>query len=158
MTTSLQDSCHELGEVLSRVLDGCEIILADLGRFDSYVGRYAVGRLVRRLAILSFWISAVAESLYRDHVGQGYVCVVLKEGTGIFIHRVEREELLPTRWTRAHGYTVLSVDGAVGIIEELARELDSGNWAKVVDWLNRYGKSPGLDFGSFPETHTTVNT
>ena len=159
MIKGLWDSCHELGEVLSRVLDGCETILDDLGRFDSYVGRYAVGRLIRRLAILSVWVSRVAESLYREHEGSGYVCVFLSEREGVHMLWVEREQIVANRERyRADGFTVLSVEEMVDIIEDLVRGLDSGNWAKVVDWLNRYGKSPGLDFERFPETHTTVNT
>ena len=159
MTTSLQDSCRELGEVLSRVQDGCETILADLRRFESYMALYGVRRLVRRLAILSSWVSWVAESLYREHEGQGYVCVFLSERQGVHILWVEREKLVANRERyRADGFTVLSVEEMVDIMEDLVRELDSGNWAKVVDWLNRYGKSPGLDFERFPETHTTGNT
>lgn len=159
MIKGLWDSCHELGEALSMVLDRCETILADLGRFDSYVGRYAVGRLVRRLAILSVWVARVAESLYRDHRRLGYVAVLLSEGSGIAIHWVEREKIVANKESyRSDGFTVLSVEEMVDIIEDLVRELDLGNWDKVVDWLNRYGKSPGLDFKRFPETHTTVNT
>lgn len=158
MIKGLWDSCHELGEILSRVLDGCEIILADLEGFNSYAGSYATSRLIRRLAILSSWVSWVAESLYREHGGQGYVCVFLSEREGVHALWVEREKLVADRESyRADGSTVLSVEEVVDIIDQLARELDSGNWAKVVDWLNRYGKSQGLDFERFPETHTTVN-
>ena len=72
---------------------------------------------------------------------------------------VEREQIVANRERyRADGFTVLSVEEMVDIIEDLVRELDSGNWAKVVDWLNRYGKSPGLDFERLPETHTTGDT
>ncbi len=159
MIKGLWDSCHELGEVLSRVLDGCEIILADLEGFNSYAGSYATSRLVRKLAILSHWITRMEGSLYRDHKDKGYVCVFLSEREGIHPLWIEREEIVADRERfRADGSTVLSVGEMVDIIEDLVRELDSGNWAKVVDWLNRYGKSQGLDFRSFPETHTTVNT
>ncbi len=159
MTGSLQDSCRESREVLSRVLDRCEIIFADLEGFNSYVASYAVGRLVRRLAILNVWVARVAESLYRDHGGQGYVCVFLSEREGVHVLWVEREQIVANRERyRTYGATVLSVQEMVDIIEGLARELDSGNWARVVDWLNRYGSSPGLDFDRFPETNRTGNT
>jgi hypothetical protein len=155
----LQDSCLELEQVLARVKDQCRDMLASLDRFNSYVASYAVGRLVRRLAILSSWVSAVAETLYREHESQGYVCVFLSEREGVHMLWVEREQIVAKRERyRAYGSTVLSVEEIVDIIDQLVRELDSGNWAKVVDWLHRYGKSPGLDFDRFPEIKTTGST
>ena len=156
---ALRGSCAKLAQVLAQVEERCQISLADLDRFNNYAGSYARFRLVRRLAILSFWVSGVAKSLYREHQGKGYVCVFLSEREGVHMLWVEREQIVANRERfRADGFTVLSVEEMVGKIEDLVRELDSDNWAKVVDWLNRYGKSPGLDFERFPETHTTGNT
>lgn len=156
---SLAGTCHELGAVLVQVMERCPDILTNLHRFEVYISSYAAHRLIRKLAILGVWVPSVAESLYKDHRGQGYVCVFLSEREGVHMLWVEREQIVANRERyRADGFTVLSVEEMVDIIEDLVRELDSGNWAKVVDWLHRYGKSQGLDFKRFPETHTTGNT
>ena len=144
---TLQDSCHELEQVLAQVNDRCQAISTKLNEFEEYVASYAVGRLVRKLTILGAWIIAQAESLYKQHKTQGYVCVFLSEARGINILWVEREEIVADKaYFEAYGSKVLSVEEATEIIIDLLNELASGNWAKVVDWVKNYGMSPGLDF------------
>lgn len=146
----LKETCGELEKVLSHIENDCQAILASLNEFDCYVGSYAVAGLTRKLQILSCWIIALAESLYKEHKGQGYVCVFLSEARGINILWVEREEIVADKaYFEAYGSKVLSVEEATEIIIDLLNELASGNWAKVVDWVNKYGNSPGLDFNKF---------
>lgn len=66
------------------------------------------------------------------------------------VYWVERKELVADKasW-RSYGWEVLSVDEAKTLLEGMAKELGAGNWAMVVNWLARYGKSPGLDFDRF---------
>jgi hypothetical protein len=63
----------------------------------------------------------------------------------------EREEIVVANKAdfEASGLKVLSVKEAADIIVDTLNELASGNWARVADWLKKYGKSPGLDFNSF---------
>jgi len=146
----LEEGCCELKQVLDQVEHDCQAILTKLNEFEEYVASYAIGRLVRKLTILGAWMIAQAESLYEQHKGQGYVCVFLSEARGINILWVEREEVVADKaYFEAYGSKVLSVSEAADIIIDLLNELSSGNWAKVVDWVKNYGRSPGLDFDKF---------
>lgn len=147
---TLGESCHALEKVLSCIGDDCQLILTSLDRFESCVCSYAIGRLIRKLRILGAWMIAQAESLYEQHKSQGYVCVFLSEARGINVLWVEKGEIVADKaYFEAYGSKVLSLEEATEIIIDLLNELASGNWATVVDWVNRYGKSPGLDFDKF---------
>lgn len=148
----LADSCHEFRQSLAR-LDGiCQGIRDNVEQFDSVTESYAFKKLFRRLYILSGWILACAKSLYIQHQGQGYVSVFLREGRGITILWVENEELVADKaHYEAGGSTVFSVEEATSIINGMMSQLGSGNWAEVVDWVYKYGRSPGLDFSRISE-------
>ena len=82
--------------------------------------------------------------------GKGYVCVFLTQKEGITVHWVENKEIVADKsWFEAYGSKVLSPDEAIFIICEMVDEIVSNNWVKVMEWLNKYGKSPGLDFDKF---------
>jgi hypothetical protein len=66
------------------------------------------------------------------------------------VYWVERKELVADKTHyRSFGWEVLSVDEAKAVLEGMAKELGAGNWAMVVNWLSKYGKSPGLDCDRF---------
>jgi hypothetical protein len=150
MMRMLRDSCHQLEQDLAKVKDCCQAILSKLDTFDNYVTSYAIQRLSRRLLILGYWIIGTAESLYKEHQGLGYVGVLLTYARGITIHWVETNGILADKaWFEACGSKVLSVEEVTGIIVDMLDELSAGNWAKVVDWVKKYGRSPGLAFDEF---------
>lgn len=147
---TFEENCNELERVLSGVEDHCQAILTDLNEFEEYAASYTIRRLVRKLTILAFWVIATTEQLYKEHSFQGYVCVFLSERNGLAAHWVETEEIVANKaFFEAGGSKVFSLEEANNIIAEMIKELGAGNWVKVVDWMNRYGKSPGLDFNKF---------
>jgi hypothetical protein len=145
---TIQDHVRE--QVLSQLEKRCLVMMSSLDRFDKYVSSYAVMRLIEKLSLLGAWVSMRAEALNREHRGEGYVCVFVSEAVGMNAYWVERKELVAdkARW-RSSGWEVLSVDEAKAVLEGIVKELDAGNWTTVVNWLARYGKSPGLDFDRF---------
>jgi len=148
--SKLSDSCAELQQVSSEVEERCLVMMSSLDRFDKYASSYAVMRLVDKLSLLGAWVSMRAEALHGEHKGQGYVCVFVGEAEGMNAYWVERKELVADKaWWRSFGREVLSVDEAKAVLEGMVKELDAGNWPTVVNWLARYGKSPGLDFDRF---------
>ena len=143
----LADSCHEFRQSLVRLYGICQRIQDNMEQFDKVIESYAFEKLTRRLYILSSWILAWAKSLYIEHQGQGYVTVFLREGRGITILWVETEDLVSDKaYYEAGGSMVFSVDEATSIINGMMSQLGPGNWAEVVDWVYKYGRSPGLDF------------
>lgn len=131
--------------------DTCRTRLASLDRFENYVNTCLVARLAHRLVVLTWWVGWKAELLSREHKGEGYVCLFLSEKEGLFAYWVEKPELVANKaGFQASGYTVLSQTEFIDIVMAMNQEWSSGNWANVVDWMNRYGKSPGLDFNRFP--------
>ena len=146
----IEKSCAELEQVLTRVEEDCHIITNCLEEFNRYVGQYGQYRLTLKLLILASWITARAKSLYEEHQGQGYVAVFLNMNEGTNIHWVSDEQIVADKaFYRARGIIVLSVDELSELALSLISELVSGSWAKVVDWLNKYGKSHRLDFTKF---------
>ena len=130
--------------------DHCQVILTELNEFEEYVASYAIRRLVRKLTVLAWWVITMAERLYKEHSFQGYVCVFLSERNGLAVHWVETEEIVANKaFFEAGGSKVLSLEEVNYIVAKMTKELGDGNWAKVMDWLNRHGKSPGLDFNKF---------
>jgi hypothetical protein len=147
---TLKDSCQELQQRLAQVEGQCQDTSNILLEFEGHVSSYIASRLIRKLRILAAWIIARAEALYKEHEGEGHVCVFFSKREGITLHWVERKEIVADRaWFVSHGLKVVSVPEAAGTIAQMADELASDNWAKVVDWLNNYGKFPGLDFTKF---------
>jgi len=149
----LADSCHEVRQSLAR-LDGiCRRIQDNLAQFDEAIESYAFKKLFRRLYFLSGWILNRAKSLYIQHQGQGYVCVFISESNGLDVYWVKEKEIVADKaYYEQYGLLVYSVEEASGIINGMMGQLGSGNWAEVVDWVKKYGKSPGLDFGKYSET------
>jgi len=147
---TLKNSCQELQQRLAQVEGQCQDTSNILLEFEDYVSSYVGGRLIRKLRILVAWTTAQAKMLYKEHEGEGHVCVFFSKREGITLHWVERKEIVADRaWFESHGLRVVSVPEAADIFVQMADELASDNWAKVVDWLSKYGKSPGLDFSKF---------
>ena len=144
----VRESCRKLEQVLGGIEKNCHEIVACVDEFDRYVGHCALDRLSRKLVILAGWVVARTQCLYKEHQGQGYVSVFVNEREGVNVLWVKDEEIVADKeYYKGHGSTVLSVGEANYLLFNLNRELASGNWAKVVDWIKRYGRSPGLDFG-----------
>ncbi len=144
---TIEESCRELRQVLGHVEHGCQIILTSLTEFEEYLATHAAGRLRRKLDILGGWINALAELRYKEHENQGYVCVFLSEANGFNVYWVKEEAIVADKaYYAQNGSKVLSVEEATGIIIDMMNNLASGNWAKVLDWVKKYAKSPGLDF------------
>jgi len=147
----LKEICSEVEKVLDHVENDCQVIIHSLNDFGNYVSSYAAWRLGRKLQILGSWIIVLVEGLYKEHKGKGYVCVFLTQKEGITVHWVETKKIVADKsWFEAYGSKVLSPEEAIGIICEMVDEIVSNNWVKVMEWLNKYGKSPGLDFSKFP--------
>lgn len=148
---TLNDACHELRLVLAQIEGECQDTRDHLNEFEKYAGSYAINRLIRKLAILSYWIIGKTKRQYEEHRGHGYVCVFLTERDGITVYWVEDEKIVADKsWFASFGSTVLSVEEAIDIICQLIKELGSNNWPRVIDWLSKYGKSPGLNFDKLP--------
>jgi len=147
---TLKDSCQELQQRLAQVEGQCQDISNILLEFEDHVSLHIASRLNRKLRIPATWIIVRAEALYEEHEGEGHVCVFFSKREGITLHWVERKEIVADRaWFVSYGLKVVSVPEAADTIAEMADELASDNWAKVVGWLSNYGKSPGLDFTKF---------
>lgn len=147
----LREICSELETILDHVESDCQVIIHGLNNLGNYASSYAVSRLVRKLQILGSWIIVLVERLYKEHKGHGHVCVFLTERDGITVHWVENKRIVADKsWFASFGETVLSLEEAIDLICHLMKEVGSNDWYQVVDWLGRYGKSPGLDFDKLP--------
>jgi len=151
MARPLNDACSEVDEILSQVDEQCLAMQVLLDEFCKCVSAYSVETLGRKLTILSQWVWLMAEALYRGCKSPGHVRVYMKENEGILVRWVGKQESVATNaWYKSKGWIDISfIELEQDIIEELQRELTLGNWRKVAGFLNKYGKSPGLDFDQF---------
>ena len=144
--SELKDACHELEQTMAQVEAECQVILACLDEFENYASLYVIVRLIKKLTILDQWVVSETVRLYKEHHGTGYVCVFLTQLDGIVACWVEDERIVANKARFASfGSTVISPEVAKEVIHQLTEHLQSNDWPRVVDWLSRYGKSPGLD-------------
>lgn len=137
----------EVERVLTHAEESCQEILDSVNKFDHYMGYYALGVLTNKLQDLAVWVVARAQILYKEHQGRGYVAVFISEREGVHALWVEDEKLVADRaYYKARGSTVLTVEELGRLLFDLSRKLVVGEWEEVLDWIKRYGKSPGLDF------------
>jgi hypothetical protein len=114
---------------------------------------YPATKLSRRLLGLATWIAASAVSLYDQHGGEGHVCVFLSAAEGTTLHWIENEKIVADRaGFQSRGFTVLSAPEVMDLIDDVFHESTTGGWEKAVEWLNKYGKSPGVDFSRLSQT------
>ena len=149
---TIEESCREVKQILSHVEHCCQLILTSLTEFEEYMTTYAAGRLRRKLDILGSWVNALTELRYKEHENQGYVCVFLSEANGFNVYWVKEKAIVADKaYYAQNGSKVLSVEEATSIIISMMNNLTSGNWAEVLDWVKKYGKSPRLDFSKYSE-------
>jgi hypothetical protein len=146
----MKDCCSHLQQDLHQLEIRCQAMVTNLNKCDTHVRSYVHVRLAQKLCVLNSWVTSLAESLYREHKSQGYVTVLLRPNIGVEVMWVESEALVADRasW-KTWGFTVVSVLEFGLLLSGVLGELTSGNWPKVVDWFNEYGKSPGLDLDQF---------
>ena len=76
----------------------------------------------------------------------------LSEANGFNVYWEKEKEIVADKdYYEQSGLLVYSVEEASGIINGMMGQLGSGNWAEVVDWVKKYGKSPELDFRKYSE-------
>lgn len=142
---TLQDACTELGQRLNQAEGECQAILASLSDYKGYAELYVISNLVKKLLILDQLVLSETNRLYKEHQGKGYVCVFLNERDGLVPYWVEDEKLIAdkARWA-SYGSIVTSPEATLYFIRQLGEHFESDDWPTVVDWLRKYGKSPGL--------------
>jgi hypothetical protein len=145
--TAPNDVYQEMAQSLLELEEACLSILKDLGEFENYAGSYSKNIILQKLSILAARMVDITKSLYEEHKGSGYVCAFLREQEGITVLWVEDREIVEDKsWYATCGSTVLSPEEVIDIICGLTEQLKANNWVEVVEWLNTYGKYPGLDF------------
>ena len=144
---TLNDVCQGMHQTLAHIQVRCDALGSSLAAFEDHVSMYPATKLSHRLLGLATWIAASTVSLYDQHGGEGHVCVFLSAGEGTTLHWVENEKIVADRaHFQSRGFTVLSPPEVMDLITDMIHESTSGGWEKVVEWLNKYGKSPGVDF------------
>jgi len=149
----LHDVCQGMHDTLGHVLVQSQALDASVSEFEDRANLYHATALCDRLQVLTARICASTVLLYGKHGGKGHVCVFLLEAVGIMFHWVANGEIVADKdWFQARGRTVLSVGEVMALIKDMIDESTIGSWEKAVEWLNKYGKSPRVDFSRIPGT------
>jgi len=144
---TLKNACDELQQTLSQVESDCHIILHSLDEFEVYASTFLVNRLLNKFGILAQLILRETKRLYTEHHGNGYVCVFFTERNGINILWIEDEKIVADKKRMAsYGSIVASPEVAIESMRQMIMSLESNQWPEVVQFLAKYGKSPGVDF------------
>lgn len=83
-------------------------------------------------------IMTEAQKLSKQHHGQGYVNIMINNMI-CGIYWMETEFSVDSKENlRRQGYLIISPEAMADVAKQLSEEVDSGQLAKAVTWLNRY--------------------
>jgi len=90
-------------------------------------------------------IKRLEKSLYLQHDGIGYVFLFIGINGGMTMHWVGRKGIVADKYRlRNEGLTVVSISEVLNTIAGLLENLDLGNLAETITWINNYRTQPLL--------------
>ena len=132
----------EVYEVLHQVLletnRQWEAMRHDMNEFISIVSKLPAEMVKLRLTAMTFHILTRARSLRKQHNDRGYVFIMMSNII-IGIYWAENEYSAEDKeHFRRRGYLIISPEAMGTVIERFIDQVDSGQLAEAVDWVNRY--------------------
>jgi hypothetical protein len=154
------EACAELEKDLARVVDDAQAAVAGLDAFEMHVGTRAALGLALKVTALALCINERSQQLWTYHGGQGLVFAALSAPNGIEVSWTEKPALVSNRaWYASFGWTIMLVPEVLQLLNDLVRQLRSGEYEKVLSWYRLYGRGPGLDVdGMLPRLGLSVLT
>ncbi len=133
----LANVCYEFEERLNEVSNQCESLAGSIDHIEERLDDAAKSLKARLVAIADDLVRS-EKTLYQQHGGAGYVCLLMGANEGLNMHWVNGKETVSDRHV-VRGRTVVSTQEVADTIADLAAKVDSGEAAEAVRWINAYG-------------------
>ena len=134
-----------LSNSLLEINNRCQSLRQDIAAFVNIVSTEPAAMVKRRLSVMSIQITMKASDLHSSHEWEGIVFVMMSD-TGLSVHWAEKELSIKGKENlKMRGYLILSPEEIVKKTVYLSERIDSGQYAEVVEWINRYETSLVLD-------------
>jgi len=140
----LNDTCREFEGMLAELSNKCEGLIERMHKFEEWADSLPRIMLCATLAVVGAQVDGALKSLDLARPGEGHLYyILLSIEEGISVARIDKEELVldKAKWG-SFGYEVLDPLEFANMIKAMGENLDSGNWARVVQWVNTYGRYP----------------
>lgn len=144
----------EVYEVLHQVLletnRQWEAMRHDMNEFISIVSKLPAAMVKVRLTTIACQIMIQTSFLRKQHGEKGYVFVMVSSIV-LGVHWAEKEYSTEDKnWFKSRGSLIVSPETICIVVEHFIDQIDSGQWAKAVEWINRYEPSVVYDATKLP--------
>lgn len=138
---SLGDACQVLHQELSAARAQCEAIRYELNYFAAYASNSPLAIVKIRLTLITLQIMTWTASLYAHHGGKGHVFVMVSANVlGVYWVEEEYSAEVKNRF-KDRGWLIVSPEEVELEVDQFINQVESGQWADAVHWLNQYGSS-----------------
>lgn len=138
---NLNQICEVLHNSLLDINSQCENLKQSIQEFGTTVSFLPVIMIRKRLLLINIQICIRFCSLTAEHGGKGYVFVI-KSDILLGVYWVEKEFSPEDKNDFSkRGELILSMKEISDLINKLSEQVDSGQFAEAVDWINRYEPS-----------------
>ncbi len=132
------NTCRKFEQLLHDIDNECCSFSLELTKFDQCISESAEQLKLVLMGIVNE-IKRSEKSLYLQHDGIGYVFLFMGINGGMTMHWVGRKGIVADKYRlRNEGLTVLSINEVLNIIAGLLGNLDLGNLADAITWINNY--------------------
>jgi len=138
------NACLGLEQLLHDVSSECWSFSLELKKLNQCTSE-AAEQLKLVLTGIVNEIKRLEKSLYLQHGGIGYVFLFTGINGEMRMHWVGRKDIVADKYRfRNEGLTVVSISEVLNIIDGLLEQLDLGNLAEAITWINNYRTQPLL--------------
>ena len=141
---TVENTCWKFEQQLHDESNECCSFSLELKKFNQCTSESAEQLKLVLTGIVNE-IKCLEKSLYLQHDGIGYVFLFMGINGGMTMHWVGRKGIVADKHRfRNEGWTVVSISEALNTIAGLLENLDLGNLAEAITWINNYRIQPLL--------------
>ena len=138
------NTCCKFEQLLHDVSNECRSFSLELKKLNQCTSESAKQLKLVLMGIVNE-IKRLEKSLYLQHDGIGYVFLFMGITGGMTMHWVGRKGIVADKYRlRNEGLTVVSISEVLNTIAGLLENLDLGNLAEAITWINNYRTQPLL--------------
>ncbi|MBA7513937.1 hypothetical protein ES705_05955 [subsurface metagenome] len=138
------NTCCKFEQLLHDASNECCSFSLELKKFNQCTSESAKQLKLVLMGIVNE-IKRLEKSLYLQHDGIGYVFLFMGINGGMTMHWVGRKGIVADKYRlRNEGLTVVSISEVLNTIAGLLENLDLGNLAEAITWINNYRTQPLL--------------
>lgn len=135
----LVNACEVLEQELTQASQQYHAIQDKLDEFTTNISASPLLMVKSRLRLIISRILAHESSLYSYNNGKGFVYVMVTRTALAVCWEQKEYSQWHKDWFNARDIIIFSPHEAASMVEKIMSQLDSGDWADVVKWINDCG-------------------